>query len=50
LKLEGMSLTTRVGTLRIGKLSIPVDVSGVELEEIEMSGMRVDDVEVGQGA
>jgi len=48
LKLEGMSLTTRVGSLRIGKLSIPIDVAGAELEDIEMQGMHVDDVEIGE--
>jgi hypothetical protein len=48
LKLEGMTLTTRVGTLRIGALSVPVDVTGVQLDDIRMDGMRVEEVEVGR--
>jgi hypothetical protein len=46
LKLEGMSLTTRVGKLCIGALSLPIDVEGADLSDIELQGMAVEDVEV----
>ena len=50
LKLEGVTLTTRVGTLRIGSLSLPIDVKGSELEEIELAGMSVESVAVQEEA
>ncbi|MFW5741336.1 MAG: hypothetical protein ACOC1F_13330 [Myxococcota bacterium] len=48
LKLEGMSLNTKVGTLRIGDLAIPIDVRGARFEDVEMRGMNVDDVVVDE--
>lgn len=48
LHLDGMSMATRVGTMRVKSLSLPVDVKGVELEGIELSEMDAEDLMIGE--
>lgn len=48
LRLDGLSLATRVGSLRIGKLSLPVEVTGASFDEVVWEKTRVDDVQVGE--
>ena len=48
LKLEGLQMNTKVGSLRVGELEVPVDVEGARFEDVEMRGMNVDEVVVDE--
>lgn len=48
LKLEGMLLNTKVGSLQVGELEVPIDVKGARFEDVELKGMNVDDVVIDE--
>ncbi len=45
-RLEGLSLSTRVGNLRVGELSVPVEVTGAVLEAMEVDDVRLEGIRI----
>jgi hypothetical protein len=50
LRLEGLCLTTRVGSLRIGELSLPLEARGAQLTAVVWQRMGLEGIDVGGDA
>ncbi len=48
LKLDGLLLNTHVGSLRVGEVTIPVDVRGIAIDDVELDGLGFDEVELAE--
>jgi len=46
LKLDGMTLCTRVGSVRMGSVSVPVEAVGLRMDDIAATAMQVQGVEM----